>query len=243
MQILLRGNHLQRARLASGLVLFLFAMTHFLNHAVGLVSLETMHEVQVWRTAITRSLPVTIVLAAALLVHMALGLYKVAERKTFKLPPWELTQLAFGILIPFLLLPHIINTRIARNYFGVEDSYLYELARLWPASAIIQSTLLVLVWVHGCIGIHFWLRLYSPYRALRPALLLIAIVIPLAALAGFMTSGRAVAQLIEDPAMFNRVKELTSWPNEANNNRLADLRAIARISFAVFLASARDRSR
>jgi adenylate cyclase len=149
-----------------------------------------------------------------------------------------MTQLALGLLIPFLLLPHIVNTRVARMFFGVEDSYLYELARLWPASAIVQSTLLLLVWVHGCIGIHFWLRLYSPYRALQPALLLIAITIPLAALAGFMNSGRAVAQLIEDPAMMARVKELTHWPNDIGNVRLGELRGIARLAFASLLALA-----
>ena len=114
MQILLRGNQLQRLRLLSGLVLFAFALAHFLNHAVGLVSLESMHEMQLWRTAVTRSLPVTIVLLAALIVHMLLGLQKIIERKTFNLPPWELTQLGLGVLIPFLLLPHIVNTRIAR---------------------------------------------------------------------------------------------------------------------------------
>jgi len=86
-----------------------------------------------------------------------LGLFKLARRTTLRLPPWELFQLGLGLLIPFLLLPHIVNTRIAHVYFGVEDNYLYELARLWPASAILQSTLLLIVWLHGCIGVHYWL--------------------------------------------------------------------------------------
>ena len=236
MQILLRGNTLQRARLVSGLILFAFALTHFLNHAAGLVHIETMHEMQQWRWVVTRSYPGTIVLLAALLIHMALGLYKLAERKTFNLPPWELVQLALGILIPFLLLPHIVNTRIAKVWFGVEDNYLYELARLWPASAIVQSTLLLIVWIHGCLGIHFWLRLYSPYRAIQPVLLFIAIAIPLSAIAGFMVSGRAVAQLIEDPAMLARVKELTQWPNDAANAKLGEYRAMVRLGFAGILA-------
>lgn len=231
MQILLRGNRLQRARLVSGLVLFAFALTHFLNHAIGLVSLETMHEMQLWRTMVTRSWPGTIVLLAALATHMVLGLWRLAERRTLSMPPWELTQIGLGILIPFLLLPHIVNTRIARVFFDVQDSYLYELARLWPASAILQSTLLLVVWIHGCIGLHFWLRLYSPYRALAPALLLAAIAIPLAAVAGFMTSGRAVASLVEDPAMLAQVKELTRWPSEAGNVRLGEIRGWTRLGF------------
>ncbi len=235
MQILLRGNTLQRARLVSGLILFAFALTHFLNHAMGLYDVKIMHDFQQVRLFVTRSWPGTIILVAALVVHIVLALAKVAERKTWNLPPWEMLQLGFGVLIPFLLFPHIVNTRIANNYFGVEDSYLYELARLWPNSAILQSTLLLLVWVHGCIGIHFWLRLYSPYRAAQPVLVFLAIAVPLLALAGFMKSGEAVAQLIKDPDSFRQVKELTRWPSEAAGAQLAEYRAWTRLGFAGLL--------
>jgi adenylate cyclase len=226
----------QRLRIASGLILFAFAATHFLNTAVGLVHLETMHEVQAWRQLVTRSLPGTFVLVLALVTHIALGLYKLANRSTLRLPPWELFQIALGLLIPFLLLPHIVNTRIAHTFFGVEDNYLYELARLWPENAILQSTLLLLVWVHGCIGLHFWLRLYAPYRTAAPVLLFMAIAVPLAALGGFMVSGRAVAQSIENPQMFARVKELTNWPNAGDAAMLAWYRTLVRLGFAGLLA-------
>ena len=55
MHVLARGDLLQRLRLASGLVLFTFAATHFLNHALGLVSLDAMQEMQAWRKVVTRS--------------------------------------------------------------------------------------------------------------------------------------------------------------------------------------------
>jgi adenylate cyclase len=231
MHILTRGDILQRLRLGSGLILFLFALTHFLNTAVGLVSLEQMDQLDRWRTLVTRSLPGTIVLAAALVIHIVLALYKVATRTTFRLPWWELVQIGLGLLIPFLLFPHIVNTRIANNFFNVEDNYLYELARLWPANAILQSTLLVIVWIHGCLGIHFWLRLYEPYRAFQPILLFLAFTIPLAALGGFMISGRAVAALIENPDNFARVRELTRWPNAEANEMLAWYRVLVRAGF------------
>ena len=232
MHILARGDVLQKARLISGLILFLFALTHFLNHAVGLIHIETMHEMQRYRWVVTRSWPGTIVLLLALCTHVLLGLYKLANRTTLRMPPWELVQMSLGILIPFLLFPHIVNTRIAHVFFGVDDNYLYELVRLWPASAIIQSTLLLMVWIHGCIGIHFWLRLYTPYRALQPVLLFVAIAIPLAALAGFMISGRAVSELVKSPEVMTQVKELTNWPNDAANERLGTLRGIVRLTFA-----------
>ncbi len=130
MHIYFRGDDLQKLRLLSGLVLLTFSGTHFLNHALGLVSLEVMHQAQAWRTAITRSVPGSLVLLAALLTHAGLALYKTSLRTTWRMPPWEFVQIASGLLIPFLLLPHIVNTRVAHMVFGVEDSYLYELERL-----------------------------------------------------------------------------------------------------------------
>lgn len=231
MHILTRGDIPQRLRLVSGLILFLFALTHFLNTAVGLVSLEQMDQLDRWRTVVTRSWAGTIILAAALLIHIFFALWKVAMRTTYRLPWWELLQIVLGLLIPFLLFPHIVNTRVANNFFNVQDNYLYELARLWPASAILQSTLLLIVWIHGCLGIHFWLRLHTPYRAMQPVLLFLAITIPLAGLAGFMVSGRAVAALIENKDAFDRVKELTRWPNAENNDLLAAYRVWVRLGF------------
>jgi adenylate cyclase len=90
MNALLRGDVLQRIRIGSGLILFAFAATHFLNTALGLVHLETMHEFQQWRWLVTRSAPGTFVLLAALVAHISLALIKLANRTTLRLPPWEL---------------------------------------------------------------------------------------------------------------------------------------------------------
>lgn len=235
MNALLRGDVLQRIRIGSGLILFAFAATHFLNTALGLVHLETMHEFQQWRWMVTRSAPGTFVLLAALVAHISLALIKLANRTTLRLPPWELAQIGLGLAIPFFLFPHIVNTRIAHVFFGVQDNYLYELARLWPASAIIQSSLLLMVWLHGCIGLHFWLRLSPAYRTAAPFLLFVAIALPLAALGGFMVSGRAVAQLIEDPTALAQVKQLTAWPDAAASEALATYRFQVRLGFGAVL--------
>jgi adenylate cyclase len=232
MHILLRGDTLQRLRIASGLILFLFAATHFLNHALGLIHVDAMHAMQSWRLVVTRSVPGTFLLVTALVTHIGLALYKLAARATFRLPAWELTQLGLGLLIPFLLFPHIINTRVARVSFGVEDSYLYELARLWPDGALLQSTLLLIVWVHGCMGLHYWLRLTPGYRTAEPLLLFLAIAVPLASLGGFMVSGRSVALLIGSPDGLAHVKQVTNWPNAAQNEVLAGYRSTVRWVFA-----------
>ncbi len=231
MNILVRGDNLQLMRLVSGLILFAFALTHFLNTALGLISLEQMESMDVWRRAIIRSTAGSVVLGAALVIHMVLALYKVAVRATWRMPIWEAIQIGFGLLIPFLLFPHMVNTRIANSFFGVTDNYLYELARLWPGNALLQSMLLLMVWIHGCMGIHYWLRLSPTYRAMQPVLLFLAITIPLASLAGFMVSGSTVARFIESPAGLAEVKRLTRWPNDADNAALAEYRTLARLGF------------
>jgi adenylate cyclase len=232
----LRGDLLQRLRLASGLVLFTFAGTHFLNHAVGLYGLDAMHEVDNWRTAVTRSWPGSIILGAALLTHLSLGLYKLAMRNTLRMPAWEAVQIVLGLSIPFLLFPHIVNTRVAHSVYNVNDIYLYELVRLWPERAFWQSLLLLIVWVHGCIGLHYWLRLSSSYRRIALPLLAVAVALPLAALAGFMVTGRAANVAISDPTVMKNLKELSRWPNPADSAALADIRSAVWYGFGGVLA-------
>lgn len=232
----MRGATTQNLRLVSGLVLFAFAATHFLNHAVGLFSLEAMDEVQEWRLAVTRSWPGMVVLGAALLAHVVLALVKTLRRGTLRLPAWEIVQLATGIAIPFLLLPHIIETHVANALFGVQDSYLYALAWLWPAGAWTQSVLLVLVWSHACLGLHHWLKFDGWYQRTKPLWVVLAVALPMAALMGFVVSGRFVAALLSDPAMAERMRSVTHWPDVAAAAWLALYGIVARIGFAIVLA-------
>ena len=235
MQAIWRGDLAQRLRLISGLILFAFATTHFLNHAIGLISVDLMQEVREWRIAVTRSIPGTIVLAGALATHVLLALYKLARRTTLRMHRWELLQLLGGLLIPILLFPHIVNTRGAHLIYGVNDTYLYELLKLWPASAITQSLLLLGVWLHGCIGIHYWLRLHAPYRRLMPLLLAFAIFVPLAALGGFMVAGRGVNAVALDPEILAGIKKMTNWPADQIADEIAWLRTIVRGQYAALL--------
>ena len=47
----------------------------------------------------------------------------------------------------------------AASLAGTDDTYAYELANIWPALALEHGALLLVVWGHGCIGVHHWLRL------------------------------------------------------------------------------------
>jgi adenylate cyclase len=189
------GAWIDTLRLASGLTLFAFALLHFLNHALGLWSLEAMAAFQHTRLLVTRSLPGTLVLATALVVHLSLALWRIARLNTWRLPRAALWQLGSGAVVAALLMPHLTQAGIAPRLAGRAMSYPAELTLLWPGAAPRQTALLLFVWIHGCIGLHQWLKGEAWWRRASHALVAVAVLIPAAALAGFVTAGREVARI------------------------------------------------
>ncbi|MDX5594755.1 adenylate/guanylate cyclase domain-containing protein [Pseudovibrio sp. SPO723] len=187
-----QGSLNQRLRLVSGLVLFVFALTHFINHALGNISLAAMMQFQDWRYAIWHSWPGTILLYGALIVHVAMALWKTVRRRTLKMPSWEALQLALGMGIPFFLVLHLNRTRISENLFNTSVDYNSVLSLMWPGGFLNQTLLLLFVWIHSCIGLHFWLRLKPWYRRVQLGLLTLAIIIPVTATTGWTHAGRMI---------------------------------------------------
>lgn len=181
------------ARLWSGVVLMVFAASHFINHALGVFGLDVMTAVQGWRTWVWRSTPGTFVLCAAVLLHAGLALKRAASRKTWRMPPLEALQIVLGVLIPFMILSHVASTRVVGWIGGADDSYLHVLRNLWPGLAASQSLALLVVWVHGVIGIHSAFHMRSWFKALKWPLGVLAALIPALALAGFVAAGREAA--------------------------------------------------
>jgi adenylate cyclase len=180
-------------RLASGLVLFAFALTHFLNHALGHFSVEIMEAAQGWRRGFWRSWPGTILLYGALATHVALVLAKQARRRTWRIAPWEGAQIAFGVAIPFLGAAHVMATRGVSAAAGFDDTYTNELRLLWPGLATSQSLLLAVVWLHAMIGLHHWLKVYRWYGRWSPLLLVLAVLVPTLAITGWIEAARRLS--------------------------------------------------
>src|SRR5215218_4775977 len=119
-----------RLRLWSGYVLFAYVTTHLLNHALGLISLRVLEGGRIWFVYLWQSLPGQIALYGALLIHFTLALWAVVRRRSFRLSPWEWTQLVLGASIIPLAAVHVVGTRVAHDYFGVQSSYPWVLASL-----------------------------------------------------------------------------------------------------------------
>ena len=213
------GEWTQKLRLWSGLILFVFALTHFLNHAMGIFSVELMDAVQSVRRPFWRSPLGSILLYGAFIVHVILALWKTLRRETLRMHWWEALQLLLGLAIPYQLLKHIIGTRGLNTMFGMDDTYVQELSILWPGLALNQSILLVLVWAHAMLGFHYWLSGRNWYDKAFPVLSLWALAIPMAALWGWIEGARRLrlTGAIEAGAV-KLTREQLTWGTKAIDN-------------------------
>jgi adenylate cyclase len=184
----------RRLRLASGLVVACYVVGHFLNHSLGVVSVEAMDGVRALLAAWWRSAPGTVLLYGSLLTHFALALVSLYRRTTLRMPAWEATQLVLGLLVPPLLIAHIVGTRFSWFLLGHHIGYERIVGVLWsdPWTALRQAALLLIVWTHFCFGIHYWLRIQRWYPAAQPIVFAAALLVPSLALAGFAAAGNEI---------------------------------------------------
>ena len=192
-----------RARLASGVVLFVYVATHLLNHALGNISLATMEAGREVFLAVWRNPAGSIILYVSLLIHFGLVLYTLFRRRTLRMPLREALQIVAGLAIPPLLVVHVIGTRGLHQFFGINDLYAFVVWAIWvdnPVEGVKQSIALLIAWLHGCIGLHYWLKLKPWYPRVGGILFALALLWPAFALSGFATAGREVAILVEPEA-------------------------------------------
>jgi adenylate cyclase len=194
---------LRQTRLASGLILFTYVTLHFLNHALGNISVEAMDKGLAIQKLLWQSTLGAILLYTALTIHMSLGFWALYQRRQFRWTRLEATQLVLGLSIPFLLADHVIGTRVSLSLFGTDKGYIQELLKFWvrsPTSGLQQFWLLLVVWIHGSIGVHFWLALKPYYPRIKNLLLSVAVLLPTLALLGYYQGGKEIFRLAEDGA-------------------------------------------
>jgi adenylate cyclase len=199
------GGLVRTARLLSGLVLMAFVAGHLANLAIGIHSLAAMeawraHLMDPWRTGFGQGL-----LLAAVLVHVVLGLYAIAARRSLAMSRTDVAQLVLGLLTPPLLLNHVVATYMADQVTPDFDSaYGMMLAIYWsfaPGYAFQQLFVVVIVWVHAALGLYAWLVLKPLWRRIGSLVMPLLFAVPILALVGFAESGKEVlAKLASDPA-------------------------------------------
>ena len=215
----LRGISLRQIRLVTGVILFAYLVSHFLNHALGNISLDALATGVQVHVAFWQFLPVTILFYAACVVHTALGIWALYERRQFRWKAIEPLQLALGLSIPMLIIAHVIGIRLGQTLYGHERLYPQILFLYWiwaPWRIPMMLAVMTIAWVHGCIGLYLWLRMRAFYKRAAPFLLAAAVLVPTLSMLGFYQSGRMVIDLDSD-----------EWRAETQSERQIGTRAEA----------------
>ncbi|MGQ0653065.1 MAG: adenylate/guanylate cyclase domain-containing protein [Betaproteobacteria bacterium] len=194
-----------RLRLGSALILLSFVVCHLAAHSTLLVSqsfaqgaLSTL--MKPWRSELGTAL-----LAGAFVVHYGNALWSIYLRRSLRLQRWEWMQVLLGLMIPILLALHIASTRLVEAAHGVDTGYTYILTFHWvvmPSLALLQAAALLTLWMHACIGLHFWLRTKRWYPQWRGWLGSLALLVPVLALAGYVSAGNQVMREAEKAPAF-----------------------------------------
>ena len=206
----------QRARLATGLILFSYVLTHLLNHAMGIVSVAAMERGAMWVVSVLHIPPVTWLLYASLTLHFLLALWAIySRRRLLGMPPAEAAQLLLGLSIIPLLAGHAIGTRVAGELYKTFYSHTYVLTmlgQLEPISGARQAFALIAAWSHACIGLFFWLRLKPWFPRAQYLLFAAALLVPVLALCGYWAGLREISERAAgDPDWVRRtLAELTA---------------------------------
>jgi adenylate cyclase len=225
-----------RLRLISALTMLCFVICHLTAHCLLLVSFEDAEATRnflmyPWRTWIG-----TAILITAFLVHYSNALWSIYIRRSLRLNGWEWAQLSLGLSIPILLISHVVATRIAELALDTTTYYTTVFIDQWllfPWLGVMQVAMLLTVWTHASIGIHYWLRTRRWYPSWRPVFFAYALLLPALALAGFVTGGNQVLRQAQADPDFAK---LALADSNLTDETVADIGRMKRVGWSIFIA-------
>jgi adenylate cyclase len=193
----------RQVRMACGLAMFSYLVSHFFNHALGNISYGTMEAWLAYHVWWWRLPAVNGALYTAASIHFALGLWALYQRRHFRYKAREIAQLVLGLSVPLLLIFHFSGVRLTAPLFGrPPPNYATALFGYWNVRTYmvwVQYAVLTVAWTHACIGLYFWLRLKPFFRWAAPLLFAAAVLLPALAMLGAYQGAREVTRLAADP--------------------------------------------
>lgn len=195
---------LRGLRLATGLVLMLFVTGHMANLMLGMHSLAAMEHWRPWLMGPWRSPLGQGLLVGSALVHIALGLYSITQRRSLSMSKTDVIQLCLGLVTPPLLLNHAVVMHMAGEVTpNFDATYGQMLAVYWsfsPGYALQQLCVVMVVWIHAAVGLYSWLVLKPLWKRIGGLVLPVLFAIPVLALIGFAESGKEVVEKLATDA-------------------------------------------
>ncbi|MEM6987166.1 MAG: 2Fe-2S iron-sulfur cluster-binding protein, partial [Pseudomonadota bacterium] len=178
-----------------GLYLFVFTTCHLLTLSFGLHSLGSLESAHLLLMAPWRTQYGTATLGLAFVVHLLLGMLALYHRNTLSMRSGDSIQFLSAFLIVPLLLPHIVVMVTFEEIFGVQPTFPVMLDYFWnlvPTDGFKQVVIVIVVWIHGCIGLLTWLRLRDNWSRWAPFVNPLVVAIPILALLGFVEAGNQI---------------------------------------------------
>lgn len=232
---------IRRIRLTTGLILFAFVTGHLVNHTLGIHSLSAMEAGREWFLLIWRNPVGAIAMIGSLIIHLLLAAWALYARRSLRMSPGEAFQIVFGFSIPLILAVHFVGTSGANRMFGVVDNYAYILLVQWkyaPNGVLLQTLGLFAAWIHGCIGLYFWLRLKPWFQACSPAFFAVAILLPVLSWLGYYIGGKEVLALAEDREWIRELNRSVNAPKSDDVTAIYDIAFIIRMIVIGLIAAA-----
>ena len=208
---------IKNGRIFSGLVLFFYVLGHLINHSFGIFSIRALDESRIIFNYLWRNPIGTTLLYSSFLIHIFINLISIFQLKTLRMPLRKWVQIGLGVVIPWFLIIHIVFTGYAHHFEGIDDTYSSVIVGSWVAppdkwgikGGYYYIAMLLIVWLHGVIGIHYLYSHRSWYKRYRASINSFFMIIPTLSLLGFFLAGKE-ALTISD---FNKdylVQELTN---------------------------------
>ena len=230
---------IRNLRMLTGSCLYLLVTSHLLNMAFGLFSVEATDAASAYLTAPWTFPPLSLLVMLSFLVHTVLGLHALYHRSTLRMSGYDGAQLVFGLLIVPLLASHVIGIYAVKNFFQFEPTYRFILTYFWldnPLEGLRQVLVVIVIWIHGSIGIFSWIRLKSWWDRLAWMIYPLFVAVPVLALLGFVDAGNEVisdaAIVAEEPAA--PPVELTEAEQEAAAEQQAEVLANLALANRIF---------
>ncbi|MDH3386972.1 MAG: adenylate/guanylate cyclase domain-containing protein [Gammaproteobacteria bacterium] len=226
-----------RLRLATGIILALYLLQHLLNHAFGIVSIEAAEAYRKTIGAAFQSLPGLVLLYASFLFHATIALRSIYRRSNWQLSSWQWMQLLLGLSILPLLAGHAISNRGYDLLGDVDPNYYYVVTSLLLKPVVLAklAVLILVVWIHMVIGLHFWLRIRKGYPRLVPYAYALVVLVPALAYVGLFSMLQQASAWLDDEQRLDQIYAANIAMNRRDVEFLQGLEAQAWIIMVLLL--------
>ena len=226
-----------RLRLATGIILALYVVQHLVNHSFGIVSIEAAEAYRKTVGAAFQSIPGLVLLYGSLLFHATIALRSIYRRSSLRMSTWQWMQILLGLSILPLVVGHAVGNRGFDLMGEVDPNYFYVITSisLKPEFLVKLSFLIVVIWIHMAIGLHFWLRVKAGYGRYLPYAYALAVLIPVLAYVGLFNMLRQASGWLDDQQRLDQIYAANAAMDQADVVFLRGLESQAWIVMAALL--------